>query len=175
MRKRHEVNEAVKIFYEQNFKTIFINSTDGVNFTKPVGIFVSLGLTTSLDTIKRVQGALKQYLGCETKIVEIKSVETECSEYMNTITKTENISKYPAVVPENCYNREQILEKYGDSKNQNWRKIFDSIETNSNFGWDNCAIWEYEPGEFRIFYRYINYLNSVEDNCEYRIGIYVGE
>ena len=54
MIEKTRIQELIKVFYQQPFKIFYVNSEDGENFIKPKGLFISLGITTSMKTIESI-------------------------------------------------------------------------------------------------------------------------
>ena len=166
-----KLGALVEIFYQQSFKIFYVNSCDGSEFTKPLGVFISLGISTPLETIKKI----KDVINAEPKwYARISEVETkrEGNQYLNYISKLDVDFQYD-------FPMEEISEKINSSSDPNdlkeWgpkaiklRDLLDGIN------WKTEAIGEKSNGKFFIFHKKINYLKT-EDEIEHRIGIYVME
>lgn len=182
-----KLGALVEIFYQQSFKIFYVNSCDGSEFTKPLGVFISLGISTPLETIKKI----KDVINAEPKwYARISEVETkrEGNQYLNYISKLDVDFQYDFPIPypkgimekeEAKKKLEEISEKINSSSDPNdlkeWgpkaiklRDLLDGIN------WKTEAIGEKSNGKFFIFHKKINYLKT-EDEIEHRIGIYVME
>ncbi len=84
MVSREKIHELVKLFYQQTYKTFYVNSLDGKEFTQPQGVFVSLGMTTSMKTLDYIKNLLanSRY---NARIAEIKSIKID-DQFLNTLT-----------------------------------------------------------------------------------------
>lgn len=172
---KDQIQELVGLFYSTPFKTFYVNSKDGKSFTAPTGVFVSLGITTSLKSLEGIKDILNNYNDYNAKIVEIKSTKVS-NQFLNVISKTEGIDQYEMEeIPENCYDREGSLEYFPKStvEESKWKALFDKIES-SETSWEDKLLQEESPGEVRIFHKKVNY-KKASDLAEYRIGIYVTE
>ena len=184
---RDEISRIVDIFYQHEFKTFYINSVDGKTFVKPIGIFVSLGLTTSMQTLENIKNVLEEN-GFIVKLAEIKSKRVN-NMFLNTLTKEDNPQQYR--ITSNCDNnvfdeesartelqrleslltvdqKVDILAKTA-TKVSSLRKLIEKLSLTN--GWSDHNIQMNEDNEYCIFHKNVNY--KKEDNLEYRIGIYV--
>lgn len=172
---KEQIHELVGLFYTTPYKTFYVNSIDGKSFTKPTGVFVSLGITTSLKSIESIKDILDNYQGFAAEVVEIKSTKVS-GQFLNVISKRDNISQYDMeVIPEKCFNREESLEYFPKTsiEEHKWKALFEKIDASEN-SWEDKLLQD-ENGEVRIFHKKVNYRKSQEEDAEYRIGIYVTE
>lgn len=187
MADREKVHNLVSIFYNRTgFKTFYINSTDGENFSKPSAVFVSLGMTTSLSQLKSVMSAIDSCDGYSAKLVEISSRRLG-GVFLNHVEK-ENPSQYQLTKNQDTLmDREKVKERIAElEKKLSDSEISDLAETGKQLsrlnylsrqldeseGWSSHAIQE-ENGEFRIYHLLVNY--KEDSGVEYRIGILVNE
>lgn len=184
---RDKIHSLVEVFYQPPFKTFYINSVDGETFVKPIGVFVSLGITTSLkvlDDIKEVINETKEY---NAVLSEISSKKV-AGQFLNTVIKTDNPRQYKI----KKFSDQILNEEKSRAELQRIKSLMDpsqSLETlkeyapkisrlqdlidklTSTNGWDAHLIQKDDNGEYRIFHQYINY--KKEGDVEYRIGIFV--
>lgn len=185
---REKINEVVEVFYQQNFKTFYINSIDGKTFVKPVGVFVSLGITTSLKALEDIRSVIANTEGYSAVIAEISSKKVG-NQFLNTIINLETPKQYTLDNSgENILNKEEseeelrklkekmntdedimILQKYAPKIS----KLQDLINklTTSN-GWESHSILK-DGEDYKIYHQNVNY--KKEGDIEYRIGIFVSE
>lgn len=170
---KDQIHEIVEVFYQNPFKTFYVNSEDGTKFVKPIGVFVSLGMTTSMNTIENIKDILNNYNDLTAELAEISSKKVT-SQYLNTVVDHgDTVRQYEILdVPQKCYNREESLEHFKDYPEQTWKSLFDRIEI-SDDGWSKNYLQELPDGSIRIFHRTVNYTKDPSDEIEYRIGIYV--
>lgn len=186
---REKIHDLVEVFYQPTFKTFYINSTDGKTFVKPVGVFVSLGITTSikvLDDIKNVINSTGEYKAI---LAEISSKKV-AGQFLNTLINTENPQQYKLMEfsddilnekeakkeldeMKSLMNPEQSLEilKEYAPKISRLQDLINKLTTTD--GWNAHLIQKSNDGEYRIFHQYVNYRR--DDELEYRLGIYVCE
>lgn len=183
---REKIHEIVEVFYQPTFKTFYVNSTDEETFIKSIGVFVSLGITTSLKVIENIGEVISGY-GYNTRIVEISSRKIN-GQFLNTIT-FENPSQYliedlddilgkDEASEELCRLREKMrpeedlntIQAYAP-KIQKLQELIDELDRIPN-GWDIHVIKK-EDDDYKIFHKLVNY--KKEGDVEYRIGIFVSE
>ena len=108
------LRDIVELFYHSPFKIFNVNSVDRKTLVRPFGYFISLGITTSMESLKNIRDIIgKSDYGFEAKIVELESIKSEeYGDFVNVITnKTEwEITKYPSTPPENIkvYTKEEF-------------------------------------------------------------------
>lgn len=188
---RDDVHKLVEIFYQHDFKTFYVNSMDGENFVKPVGIFVSLGLTTSMSTLENIESVLKNN-GYVARVAEISSKKVN-GQFLNTLVNSQDIPKQYKIDLANASNVEgklfdaegankelerletllstdMDLESLAVTANQvsSLRKLIEKLSSSN--GWENHLI-EKKEGDYSIFHKNINYIK--DGDLEYRVGIYV--
>lgn len=181
---REKIHEIVEVFYQPTFKTFYVNSVDEETFIKPIGVFVSLGITTSPKVIESIGEVIAGY-DYDTRIVEISSRKIN-GQFLNTIT-SENPSQYVIEDSDDTLGKEKAsaelsrLKAYMDPsedletiqtyapKIQKLQELIDELNRTSD-GWDNHVI-KIEDGDYKIYHKQVNYKNT--GDVEYRIGIFV--
>ena len=186
---REKIHDLVEVFYQPTFKTFYINSTNGTTFIKPIGVFVSLGITTSmkvLEDIKEIINSTEEYEAC---LVEISSKRV-AGQFLNTIINKEEPKQYKLTdFSDDIMNEEEskkelekmkelmspeqdlgILKTYAPRISR-LQDLIDKLTTTN--GWDAHLIQNCGDGEYRIFHQFVNYRKDGE--IEYRLGIYVKE
>ena len=186
---REEIHSLVEVFYHPTFKTFYINSLDGKTFVHPIGVFVSLGITTSMKVLNDIKEIIGAHNGYSTVIAEISSKQI-AGQYLNTVEKTgSNIDQYVLTeFDSDVMDRTQALEELDNLKKtmnlendlellkditpkiSKLSDLISRLDKQSN--WDNHLIQK-ENGDYRIFHKLVNY--KKENEIEYRIGIYVTE
>lgn len=182
---REEVHRLVEIFYQHEFKTFYINSIDGKEFIKPFGIFVSLGLTTSMSTLDNIKSILEEN-GYTVKIAEISSKKVG-SQYLNVLTKNDNPSQYRVIGDDCTFGKEEAeaeLKRLESNLSvdvdldtlaklsprvSSLRKLIEKLSSTN--GWEDHLIRVDSDGEYSIFHKNVNY--KKDGDLEYRVGIYV--
>ena len=185
---REKVHEFVEVFYQPTFKTFYINSVDGETFVKPVGVFVSLGITTSLKVITDIKDVIQASGEYNAKLAEISSKKVG-GQFLNTLTMLDNPEQYLIVettddiLDEEQANKEllnmknymnpdedlKVLQEYAP-KISKLQDLIDKLTSGNS--WSTNLIKK-EDGDYKIFHRYVNY--KKEGDLEYRIGIFVSE
>lgn len=188
MVSREKIHELVKLFYQQTYKTFYVNSLDGKEFTQPQGVFVSLGMTTSMKTLDYIKNLLanSRY---NAKIAEIKSIKID-DQFLNTLTdcdpKQYRLSEIPSTVMTKEETEKELqdllqkVSKYSDletiselsHKVGKLQRLYNQLEESN--GWGCHRIQRDGDMDYKIFHLYVNYKKD-EDGTEYRIGIYVDE
>lgn len=184
---REKIHDLVEVFYQPTFKTFYINSTNGTTFIKPIGVFVSLGITTSmkvLEDIKEIINSTEEYEAC---LVEISSKRV-AGQFLNTIINKEEPKQYKLTdFSDDIMNEEEskkelekmkelmspeqdlgILKTYAPRISR-LQDLIDKLTTTN--GWGAHLIQNCGDGEYRIFHQFVNYRKDGE--IEYRLGIYV--
>ena len=189
---KDEVHSAVEVFYQRLFKTFYINSEDGKTFIKPVGVFVSLGITSSTATLEGIRTTLSKINGYTARLAEIKS-EKIGGQFLNSIVSLEEdkIEQYDMEsFPADCYGEEDAKSILSEMKSSmidesntdsiksicsQVSKLAEQIERlDSNpLGWANHYIQKLGC-DYKIFHKKVNYKKDAS-GAEYRIGIYVTE
>ena len=185
---REEIHSLVEVFYHPTFKTFYVNSLDGKTFVHPIGVFVSLGITTSMKVLNDIKEIIEAHNGYSAIIAEISSKQI-AGQYLNTVTKTNNTEQY-VLTEFDCdvMDRTQALEELDKLKKtmnleddlEFLKDITPKISKLSDLisrlvkqsSWENHLIQK-ENGDYRIFHKLVNY--KKENEIEYRIGIYVTE
>ena len=168
---RSKIQDLIEVFYHSPFKIFYINSTDGEKFSKPIGIFVSLGITTSMETLKNLRDIILQETSYKAEIAEITS-KSQKGQYLNRVINL-NPSQYLAT-PDNSIGRDESLKELDrildkDKNFKDYSRLSELIKKlDETSGWENHGITK-EP--YQIFHKKINYRK--DGNLEYRIGVYV--
>lgn len=188
-----EVHKLVSIFYQPEFKTFYVNSSDGEKFTMPSGVFVSLGITTSMEVLKSIRGVINTGDEYSAELVEIVSKRIAGTQYMNSVTRHNLEEQYKAKVesPENTLDElgaKKELERLGkivqDSSNDflddniqkviidynSLKKVVEKLDHISG-GWDNHRIVYRGESGYGFYHLLVNY--EKRNDLEYRVGIYV--
>ena len=192
---KDKIREIVEVFYQAPFKVFSVNSEDGKSFSKISGVFVSLGLTTPLQTLVEIKNILNNTKGHKARLAELESTKF-CGQFLNKITeKTEDeIRPYDLDTPENSYDEKQtkdLIESLIQKCKLNNKELInieydlgDIIQDiqkikelqqylNTSGGWEDSVIVKKE-NDYKIFRKTSNF-NQVNNEINYRIGIYVEE
>lgn len=189
---KEKIREIVEVFYQAPFKVFGVNSEDGKSFSKISGVFVSLGLTTPLQTLIEIKNILNNTKGHKARLAELESTKF-CGQFLNRITEKseDEIKPYELKSPENSYDEKQTRELIDDLVNicklgseginvennigeiiQNIQKIKELQQyLNTSGGWEDSVIVKKE-NDYKIFRKTSNF-NQVSNEVNYRIGIYV--
>ena len=188
---REKIQELVEVFYQPTFKTFYVNSVDGNNFVKPIGVFVSLGITTSMKVLEDIKNVILGNEGLDACIAEISSKKV-IDRYLNTITNFKNPRQYKlSEDTEGVLNEEEAKKELLELKsNMTMEKDLETLQKDApkisklqdlitklteNDGWDSHLIQRDEKEGYKIFHKFINYWKDDTNDIEYRIGIYVSE
>ena len=172
---RSKIHDIVEVFYHSPFKIFYINSTDGKNFSKPTGLFVSLGITTSMKTLENLKNIILRETKYDARIVEISS-KFYNGQYLNTVTNL-NPPQY-LDNSEDSMGREESLKKLEELKSllqdnsnlEDYLKLTELIrKIDEMSGWEDHGI--IKKSTYKIFHKKINY--KKDGDLEYRIGIYI--
>lgn len=188
---KDKIREIVEVFYQAPFKVFSVNSEDGKSFSKISGVFVSLGLTTPIQTLIEIKNILNNTKGHKARLAELESTKF-CGQFLNKITeKTENeIKPYDLDSPENSYDEketkvliEELVQKCrsGEIVDYSLSGIIQDIQKikelqqylDASNGWKDSVIIK-KDNDYKIFRKISNYNQSNQD-INYRIGIYVEE
>lgn len=182
---REKIQEIVEVFYQSTFKTFYVNSTDSETFIKPIGVFVSLGITSSLKILENISEVIEGY-NYTTRIVEISSRKVN-GQFLNTIT-FENPSQYTIELSKDTLGKEEAKKELSKlrefmspdkdletiqiyaPKIQKLQELIDELDKNSS-GWENHVIKKEDDGNYKIYHKQVNY--KMVGDLEYRIGIFV--
>ena len=191
MTTRERIKNIIEIFYRPKFKIFNINSLDGKVFNHLEGVFVSLGITTSMKVMEDIAEVINtEDNGLKATVAEISSKKV-VNQYLNTVTKKTEVEQYliPNLDDPGLLDKEASL-KLLESLKQNLSEEAD-LEDLKNLtpkisklatliqkldkssGWDGHMIQEDGEEFYRIFHKFVNY-KKVGD-IEYRVGIYVEE
>ena len=188
---KDKIREIVEVFYQAPFKVFSVNSEDGKSFSKISGVFVSLGLTTPIQTLIEIKNILNNTKGHKARLAELESTKF-CGQFLNKITeKTEDeIKPYDLDSPENSYDEketraliEELVQKCrcGEIVDYSLSGIIQDIQKikelqqylDASSGWKDSVIIK-KDNDYKIFRKISNYNQSSQD-INYRIGIYVEE
>lgn len=192
--------EIVEVHYQSPFKIFNINSIDGQTATKPFGLFVSLGLTTSIKVLEGVRCVIEES-GYSSSIARITSKRVGSPQggvhnrYINCLDvifpNTSAVEQFESTVPNyiKLFNESESRELLNSLK----ARISDLTTSLSDVaklasqvsrvktqiekitisdGWDTHSLaFDEKNMEYFSFHRTVNYL--AEDDLEKRIGIYV--
>lgn len=184
---REKIAQIIDIYYQPTHKEFYVNSNDGVNLVKPIGVFVSLGLTTSMKVLEDIRNLISNS-GYKATIVEISSRNIG-ERFINVLENINSPKQYrlkgldtdPSLMNEEESNKvlSEMKEKLNSNSNvedlmnlaPKVSKLQDLINklTVSN-GWDSHLIQK-DGDNFRIFHQFVNY--KKEGDVEYRVGIFV--
>lgn len=188
---KERVKEIVEVFYQAPFKVFNVNTEDGQSFSNVSGVFVSLGLTTPLQTLEEIKNILNNTRGHKARLAELKSTRYY-GQFLNQITEKDEgeVKPYKLDIPKDSYDEaqtEKLLEEMisickssQNDPNNNIGEITQNILKikelqsliNSTGGWNDSVIFKKSSGEYKVFRKTSNYY-QVDDNVNYRIGIYV--
>lgn len=187
MVSREKIHELVKLINPPTYRTFYINSEDGKEFTKPIGVFVSLGMTTSLDTLMGVCNLIKRTTGYDSILVELSSIKVG-DQFLNTIVNKEDPEQYRlADIPGDVMGKEETEEELRSLESK--INPQSSLETITEYsprltrlqrlynilgenGWESHGIQRVN-NEYRIYHLFVNY--KKKEGIEYRLGIFVYE
>lgn len=185
---RDKVHQLVGVFYQPTYKTFLVNSLDGETITDPTGVFVSLGMTTSMNVIESICNIIGDSDKYNAKIVEIVSRKVG-GQYVNSLTGREPVQYHLKDIKELIFTREQAIEELENMKNEmdpttpleilkdyapkvsRLQYFIDKLDESNS--WGEHRIQKEDNGDYRIYHLRVNY--EKVDDVEYRIGIYVTE
>lgn len=188
MISRQKIHRLVESVYNYTFKVFnVVESTDKPN--KSVGVFVSLGITTQLDTIRSIKDIFDNMKEYSAKVVEIVS-EKVGDTYVNTVHEEVNPEQYRLKeLPEDLMNREEAVSELEGMKGKinpqndldllvkcgvKVQKLKDLIEKlDESSKWDSHLIQRLGDCDYRIFHLDLNY--ERRGDLEYRVGILISE
>ena len=188
MISRQKIHRLVESVYNYTFKVFnVVESTDKPN--KSVGVFVSLGITTQLDTIRSIKDIFDNMKEYSAKVVEIVS-EKVGDTYVNTVHEEVNPGQYRLKeLPEDLMNREEAVSELEGMKGKinpqndldllvkcgvKVQKLKDLIEKlDESNKWDSHLIQRLGDCDYRIFHLDLNY--ERRGDLEYRVGILISE
>ncbi len=189
MISKEEIYDLVGVFYQPTYKTFSVNSLDGETFIKPVGVFVSLGLTTSKKVLEDIKNIIVDSGKYVAQLAEISSKRVG-STFLNTIINISNPSQYELTdIGDDTMNEEEsiaelnrlkslmtpeqdldVLKKYAP-KISKLQDLIDKLTRTE--GWPCHLIQKKEDDDYSVFHKFVNY--KKEGDLEYRLGIYVRE
>lgn len=188
MLNREKIHELVRLFYHPTYKTFYINSLDEKEVTKPLGVFVSLGMTTAWDTLENIRDLLGGTYKAE--VVEISSKRIG-DQFVNTIINRTDPKQFRLEdIPSDVMTKEECEKEYerlmrlmdperspkevlaeNAHKFQKLRHLMDRLESTN--GWDSHLIQKDGDRDYRIYHLLVNYMKV--EGTEYRIGIFVSD
>lgn len=155
---RHLIVEITKMFFKSREFKIFDVS--------PEGCFISLGLTTSLETLEKLATVLRNSdYGFSANVRELKSVRLDNNEYLNTITESKP-EKYDTGI---LIKEGSVI--FGEESKDRFPEITEFIES-SEGSWDYYGILCKPDSNPVVYYKKVNYMKQ-DDESELRLGIYV--
>lgn len=183
-----KLKELIEVFYQQPFKIFYVNSLDSVNFIKPTGLFISLGISTSEFTMNKLKTIIENtYPESCPRIAELMSIRTDSGDFLNTITNNHDPKPYKldeektdlvlldktSAEKELSELREQLINNNSvpESVLIRTQKLLECIEMIHD-RWEENRIQKRENDEYKIFHLISNYKKDKND-VEYRIGIFV--
>lgn len=189
MINKEKVHELVRLFYRPTYKTFYVNSTDGREVCKPLGVFVSLGMTTAWETMVNIRDLLNSSNKYRAKIVEIGSIRIG-DQYVNRITNETDPKQYILEnLPKNVMTKEECDKEYESlQKIMNTHSTAEVLAENAHKyqklchlrstldksnGWDTHLIQKDGDCDYRIYHLLVNY--EQREGTEYRVGIYIEE
>lgn len=186
------LKQLIEVFYQPPFKIFQINSVNETEFIKPIGVFVSLGITTApkvIENIKNIINSEKEYTA---QIAKISSKLMPSGQFLNTIIQTDNLDQFETdlnkLEERLClFNREEAEEELRRLQSlMNDREDLETIQRyaskisillnlikklDKEDGWDQQLVWKDENEDYKPFHKLVNYQRV--DDIEYRLGIYV--
>ena len=186
MINREKVHDLVSVFYQPVFKTFYVDSHDGDSIDAPFGVFVSLGITTSMETLKNICNTIAISKDFDAVLGEISSKRVD-NQYLNTLVKTKDLKQYKLEEPvSGLMNEKEAKEELTRLKDSMTTDTdLDTLERlapkisklqylisrlDESNGWDAHNIQKEDSG-YRIYHLYVNY--EKRGDLEYRIGIFV--
>ena len=169
---KDKIQNLVSVFYRNTFKIFYINSCDGENFVKPFGVFVSLGITTSIKTLNDIKDIIRSN-GYDACLAEISSKKSS-GQYLNTLATVDIVKQYDSEV---CDGGSYMDKKKAESRLLELRSQITSEQDlqllkelvpkishledimnklNSNFGWDTHLIKESDDN-YQLYHKLVNY------------------
>lgn len=122
------VTRVVDSCYSSPYKIFTINSYDGVHVVKPLGLFVSLGVTTTMRTMSIVLHELIDQLKVNASIAEISSRYVNNRYINNVITEGSHVKQYDSEsVPSNGLrlNLDELKDFIFDTKSKIVKNVDD--------------------------------------------------
>lgn len=188
---KEKLRDLIGVFYRNTFKIFYINSCDGETFTQPLGLFVSLGITTSPNILENMRDILESN-GYTATICEISSKRFG-GQFMNTVIEQVSPKQYELTeFGEDILDRPSavsLLEEYKKHINQDQdlevlktlvpkaarlEELISKLDRTSGWGLHMIQKSNLNDTEnFNIFHKFVNYKEV--DGVEYRLGIYVSK
>lgn len=187
MISKEKIYDLVGVFYQPTYKTFSVNSIDGESFIKPVGVFVSLGMTTSMKGLEDMKNIITDSGEYIAQIAEISSKKVG-SQFLNTIINISNPTQYESEIGDDVMNEEEslaelerlkslmtpeqdleVLKKYAP-KISKLQDLINKLTRSNN--WPYHLIQK-KDDDYGVYHKFLNYKR--DGDTEYRIGIYVRE
>lgn len=174
-KRKKNIEDLIRVFYKSNFKVFYVNSINADTFVRPIGLFISFGMTVSMDTINSIKTIISD-CSENAEVVEIECRKKN-NQYLNTIIShapvqylAEELKDVDNVILSKEEAEEELksLSKQNSSKIQKLQDAITRLEDDSS--WDNFFISKQE-NDYKIYHKYLNYKKTKE--VEYRIGIFV--
>lgn len=190
--KKDDIKKLVELKYNNNFKVYYVNSSNGHKINTPSGVFISLGMTSSMERIKSIIDFINKEGEYSAALAEISSKKMPDGNYLNTVTKLNEkvkqfeIEKFDAAVMNrdaSIKELESLKEKLKSFDYQSDQSILSRInrldnliktldENDSENGWNQHLLQKTDNSEmYRIYHKFLNY--KEEGDVEKRVGIYV--
>lgn len=180
MKNKTEIDRIVEKFYQPSFKTYYVNSIDGTELVRPFGVFISLGMASSKETIHSIASRLKNY-NLDAVVAELASKKTSYG-YLNYVTSTKNPKQYRQEYKKGMMNEEESkveLEKLRSQLDSGADpEIMDALLREIS-SLTNCLekinddkyIMKGTDGNYRVYSYNVNYKKDGEKDL--RLGIFV--
>lgn len=189
MINKDKIHELIEVYYHPVFKTFYINSLDGKTFTKkPIGVFVSLGLTTSKKVLEDIKQKILNHHSkdnYEVTLAEISSKKKK-DQFLNKVIENSKLEPYEIYkIPNNVLseeksrlelselkkelnkNQENDLLKYKITKLEH---LIDKISQKNEW---NIYMIQKEAEDYKMYHKYVNY--KKDKDLEFRLGILIKE
>lgn len=192
MINKKQVEELVSIFYQPTFKVFYINADHEYNMVKPSGVFVSLGLTSTVTTIESVRKSLEGLGKGYVTSFAILATKRNNNNFLNRIEKCmelEDVEQFRlATIPDEVMERDDAVKRLEElraelsdqtditniagtaTKVHKLESLIEKIDR--ELSWDRYGIIpDPTTNSYMFFHKFVNYMKK--DDIEYRIGIYV--
>ena len=158
---RRLLAEITKLFFRsKEFKIFDVDKK---------GWFISLGLTTSIETMEKLKNVIKNSdygFNSSLRVLQSKKIEEdEMTNYENLILEDEPFEKFLSDPPKEDYTI------YGKEDKDKFPELAKSIESLVN-SWEDHGILVHKEADPVVYYKKVNY-KKMDNNVELRLGIYV--
>lgn len=189
---KQEIENTVSLFYPSTVKVYYINSSNGKEYVPPYRrIFVSLGITSSIETISQIKDCLDSISYLNASLATIRTVRNSEGRYLNEVIRMGDDytqeDQYVATGLKDSTESDVILDREAAldlsdklTDDTNYELSYQLKALISKFDekgcWSDLGI-SYNKEEKTVvpFHKYINYRQDKETGAEYRIGIVVEE